>query len=146
MVNMGCGKSTKWVLNNTSAMVVSVDTSSEWVKEVQSDNEDNNHRLEINLCKFRNIEPGAFQLTTLSKIDLFYTDYIWQQKIVSLSLIVDADSEFAVSYLVLNLLKREQKLYLMTIQTVHIIILLKVYLARLSVEDNASCCTRKEQN
>jgi hypothetical protein len=31
----GCGKSTKWILNNTSERVISVDTSSEWVKEVE---------------------------------------------------------------------------------------------------------------
>ena len=77
----GCGKSTKWVLNNTAAMVVSVDTSSEWVKEVQSDNVDNNHRLEINYVNLGNIGNWGLPID-YSKQDRFsvYTDYIWQQK------------------------------------------------------------------
>jgi len=31
----GCGKSTKWILNNTSSNVIAVDTSNVWVKVVE---------------------------------------------------------------------------------------------------------------
>ena len=37
----GCGKSTNWVLKNTSAKVFAVDTSFEWVKEVKKSNSEN---------------------------------------------------------------------------------------------------------
>ena len=43
----GCGKSTKWVLNNTSSDVIAVDTSQQWVDEVVADNKVNNERLVI---------------------------------------------------------------------------------------------------
>jgi hypothetical protein len=31
----GCGKSTNWVLKNTSCKILSVDTSSEWIESVK---------------------------------------------------------------------------------------------------------------
>ena len=31
----GCGRSSKWVLSNTSSKVISVDSSKEWVKKVK---------------------------------------------------------------------------------------------------------------
>ena len=43
----GCGQSTKWVLSNTVADVIAVDTSIEWVDAVKKDNESNNDRLNI---------------------------------------------------------------------------------------------------
>ena len=41
----GCGKSTKWMLNNTSAKVIAVDTSEQWIEEVKQDNIANNANL-----------------------------------------------------------------------------------------------------
>ena len=43
----GCGKSTNWVLRNTSANVIAVDTSEKWVEAVQSKNIESNKKLNI---------------------------------------------------------------------------------------------------
>ena len=34
----GCGLSTEWVLNNTNANILSVDTSKEWIDKISSKN------------------------------------------------------------------------------------------------------------
>ena len=77
----GCGKSTKWILNNTSAKVISVDTSSEWVEEVKSDNKDNNQRLNIHYVNLGSIGNWGLPIDYSRKENFStYTDYIWQQK------------------------------------------------------------------
>ena len=43
----GCGKSTRWVLNNTHLKVISVDTSDKWVELVKSNDNKNIGRLNI---------------------------------------------------------------------------------------------------
>lgn len=76
----GCGKSTKWVLNNTSAKVIAVDTSSEWVDFVKNDNLSNNDRLNICHLNMGSIGPWGRPLS-YENSDKFsdYTDYIWKQ-------------------------------------------------------------------
>lgn len=76
----GCGKSTKWMLNNTSAKVISVDTSIEWINEVESDNKDNNHRLNLHYVNLGTIGRwGLPNNYSMSEYFNIYTDYIWQQ-------------------------------------------------------------------
>ena len=77
----GCGKSTKWVLNNTSADVIAVDTSSEWVSAVKKDNESDNDRLNIHHSNLGEI-GGWGRPLSYEKIDTFsdYTDFVWKQK------------------------------------------------------------------
>ncbi|MGC6404715.1 MAG: hypothetical protein ACON5A_05760 [Candidatus Comchoanobacterales bacterium] len=43
----GCGQSTKWVLNHSSANVIAVDTSDEWVDKVKNNNPNTSDRLNI---------------------------------------------------------------------------------------------------
>ena len=77
----GCGKSTKWVLNNTAIDVIAVDTSSEWVGAVKKDNQRNNERLNIHYSNLGDVGGWGYPLS-YEKKERFsdYTDYIWRQK------------------------------------------------------------------
>jgi hypothetical protein len=71
----GCGKSTNWVLENTNAVVYSVDTSNDWVKKTDRKNND---KLNIKYVNVGEIGPWGTPLT-YKKSDSFkiYTDWIW---------------------------------------------------------------------
>ena len=77
----GCGKSTKWVLNNTAAEVIAVDTSSKWIGAVNKDNQSNNDRLNIHHSNLGDVSGWGRPLS-YEKIGSFsdYTDYVWRQK------------------------------------------------------------------
>ena len=77
----GCGKSTKWVLNNTLANVIVVDTSKEWVNAVKIDNQSNNDRLLIHYSNIGDVQNWGRPIS-YEKIDFFsdYTDFLWRQK------------------------------------------------------------------
>ena len=73
----GCGKSTNWVLKNTSAKVFSVDTSLEWVKEVKKNNSEN---LNIHYSDCGEIGEWGMPLGYSKRSNFAdYTDYIWKQ-------------------------------------------------------------------
>jgi len=76
----GCGKSTKWVLNNTDSKILAVDTSKHWVNEVLDDNKDNNIRLDI---KYIDVGEVVFMgyPKSYNKQEVFsdYTNWIWEQ-------------------------------------------------------------------
>ena len=76
----GCGKSTKWVLNNTLSKVIAVDTSGEWVKNIQNDNKSNNSRLNIHHSNLGDVGSWGYP-TTYIRQNFFtdYTDYLWNQ-------------------------------------------------------------------
>lgn len=86
----GCGESTKWVLNNTSANVIAVDTSSEWVDAVKNDNQSNNERLNIHHSHLGEVGEWGRPLSYKKK-NFFsdYTDYIWKQKKIPKLVLVD---------------------------------------------------------
>lgn len=86
----GCGESTKWVLKNTLARVIAVDTSQEWVEAVIKENQDNTVRLSIHCANLG--EVGAWgRPIGYEKIDNFseYTDYIWSHSIKPKLVLVD---------------------------------------------------------
>ena len=76
----GCGKSTIWALNNTSAKVVAVDTSEYWIEVVRSANPNNNYKLNIGHADCGELgefgRPIGFNARESFHI---YTDYLWQQ-------------------------------------------------------------------
>jgi hypothetical protein len=77
----GCGKSTKWVLNNTSSQVIVVDTSSDWIAEVKNDNRKNNARLNIHYSDLGELKEWGRPASYLKHNNFSdYTDYIWSQK------------------------------------------------------------------
>ena len=86
----GCGKSTVWVLNNTLANVIAVDTSKEWVAAVNKDNKSNNERLNIHYSNLGDVSGWGRPLS-YKKMDSFfeYTDFIWRQKKSPKLVIVD---------------------------------------------------------
>ena len=76
----GCGKSTIWVANNTSAKILSVDSSEEWINEVNSKID---KTKDVAKLKYVNLgalgtwgRPISYQYYT--SFDL-YTDWIWMQ-------------------------------------------------------------------
>jgi hypothetical protein len=77
----GCGKSTKWVLYNTAADVIAVDTSSEWVSAVKQENQSKNDRLNIHHANLGDV-GGWGRPLSYEKIEVFsvYTDFLWEQK------------------------------------------------------------------
>ena len=90
----GCGKSTCWVLKNTSSRVISVDTSLDWINLVKKKNQGNQHRLDIYHADFSEIGKWG-RPKTYEKIDNFaeYTDIIWLKQKPQLILI---DGRFRV--------------------------------------------------
>lgn len=92
----GCGKSTKWVLNNTSARVIAVDTSGQWVEEVRKDNVENNDRLNIQHTNLGDVGDWGRPID-YSKCASFsdYTDYLWKQ--LDKPSVVLIDGRFRVS-------------------------------------------------
>lgn len=76
----GCGKSTLWVLQNTTAQVISVDTSTYWINEVSKDNVKNNARLMIKYVDLGDVGDYGYPID-YSESDFFnlYTDFLWHQ-------------------------------------------------------------------
>lgn len=76
----GCGKSTKWVLNNTSAKVIAVDTSKDWINEVENDTAKNHDRLNIHHVDLGELGKWG-RPTSYVRREFFadYTDYLWNQ-------------------------------------------------------------------
>ena len=77
----GCGLSSKWILNNTSSKVISVDSSKEWVKKVKNENKNHKSRLLINHVDLGKVGSWGRPIS-YEKIHKFseYTDYIWKQQ------------------------------------------------------------------
>lgn len=76
----GCGKSTNWVLNNTSSKILSVDTSSEWIEFVEKKNQKYIDRLKIFYINLGAVGDWGRPIN-YDKCNNFvrYTDQIWQQ-------------------------------------------------------------------
>ncbi len=86
----GCGKSTTWVLNNTAASVISVDTSSEWIKMIRKANRGGGGRLDIHHSQLGEV-GGWGRPLSYDKSDLFpdYTEYVWKQESTPELVLVD---------------------------------------------------------
>lgn len=75
----GCGKSTNWVLNNTSSIILSVDTSVEWIKFVKKNNQKNLERLKIVYIDLGPIKDWGLPISYDKSFNFDrYTDSIWQ--------------------------------------------------------------------
>tara|TARA_Y100000589_G_scaffold321244_1_gene352323 strand:+ start:1633 stop:2271 length:639 start_codon:yes stop_codon:yes gene_type:complete len=76
----GCGLSSKWILNNTSSNVISVDSSKEWVKKVKKENKNNLSRLIINHIDLGEVGSWGRPISYEKSCNFSeYTDYIWKQ-------------------------------------------------------------------
>ena len=84
----GCGKSTTWVLNNTKATVISVDTSKVWISAVRKNVNDS--RLKLHHSDLGPLGAWGRPLNYDKSADFQdYTDYIWQQEICPELVLVD---------------------------------------------------------
>ena len=77
----GVGKSTKWVLGNTEAKVIAVDTSKEWIQNVMADCGEYFSQLNITHVDLGNLgkwgRPVSYEYASSFED---YTDTIWSQK------------------------------------------------------------------
>lgn len=87
----GCGASTNWVLRNTNADVISVDSSQEWILKVENDN--GNISSERKNFTFADLGPVADWGYPIdySKKDSFhnYTDAIWMHDRKPTTILID---------------------------------------------------------
>ncbi len=76
----GCGRSTNWVLDNTSAKVLSVDSSNSWVRKVVSNAPPNSQQLNIKHIDLGDVAEWGYPVD-YQHGDLFHqdTEWIWQQ-------------------------------------------------------------------
>ena len=86
----GCGQSTNWVLQNTSAHVIAADTSSEWVDAVKKHNQRNQDRFKIHYADLGEVGNWGRPLSYERLGDFpSYTDFIWQQKMKPELVLID---------------------------------------------------------
>ena len=78
----GCGKSTVYALKKSSANVISVDTSIEWIRHVKTKINASQTRLQIYHANLGSVGQWGRPLD-YSKSNEFssYTDYIWKQAV-----------------------------------------------------------------
>ena len=92
----GCGLSTNWVLKNTQAKILSVDSSKKWVESVKSENVKYKNRLNIKFINLGEVGNWGRPLNYESAFNFnAYTDWLWQQS--STPDIVLIDGRFRVS-------------------------------------------------
>ncbi len=76
----GCGLSSKWMLKNTSSIVISVDSSKEWVEKVKTENKNHQSRLKIKYVDLGKVGDWGRPISYLKCINFSdYTDYIWKR-------------------------------------------------------------------
>lgn len=77
----GCGASTKWVLSNTNAEVVAVDSSKHWIGEVNKDLDgDIGKRADIHHVDLGELKDWGYPTSYEKREDFScYTNWIWDQ-------------------------------------------------------------------
>ncbi len=86
----GCGLSTIWMLRNTSAQVISVDSSQEWAEKVKNDNFVFKSRLIIKHIDIGKVGPFG-RAISYNKCNNFqdYTDFIWKRSVKPELVLID---------------------------------------------------------
>jgi len=76
----GCGNSTIWTLENTSAKIISVDTSIKWINKVRDMINNNSFRMNIHHSNLGEVGDWGRPISYI-KHNYFidYTNYIWEQ-------------------------------------------------------------------
>ena len=76
----GCGLSSKWMLKNTSSIVISVDSSKEWVEKVKTENKNHQSRLIIKHVDLGKVGNWGRPINYLKSSNFSeYTEYIWKR-------------------------------------------------------------------
>ncbi len=86
----GCGQSTCWVLKNTTAQILSVDTSIEWIKKIKKLKVYDEKKIKLKHIDVGKVKNWGFP-TNYSKRDSFidYTNWVWKQSLIPDTVLID---------------------------------------------------------
>ena len=86
----GCGQSTYWVLKNTTAQILSVDTSIDWIKTIKQSKVYDEQKIKLKYIDVGKVENWGFPID-YSKRDSFidYTNCAWKQNLIPDTVLID---------------------------------------------------------
>ena len=86
----GCGQSTYWVLKNTTAQILSVDTSMDWIKTIKQSKVYDEQKIKLKYIDVGKVENWGFPID-YSKRDSFidYTNWVWKQNLIPDTVLID---------------------------------------------------------
>ena len=86
----GCGQSTYWVLKNTTAQILSVDTSIDWIKTIKQSKVYDEQKIKLKYIDVGKVENWGFPID-YSKRDSFidYTNWVWKQNLIPDTVLID---------------------------------------------------------
>ena len=86
----GCGLSTEWVLNNTNANILSVDSSKEWIDKISSKNVEYKKRLKLQHIDLGKVENWGRPVGYEKSYNFInYFKWIWTQDILPDTVLID---------------------------------------------------------
>ena len=86
----GCGLSTEWVLNNTNANILSVDSSKEWIDKISSKNVEYEKRLKLQHIDLGKVENWGRPVGYEKSYNFInYFNWIWTQDILPDTVLID---------------------------------------------------------
>ena len=86
----GCGLSTEWVLNNTNANILSVDSSKEWIDKISSKNVEYKKRLKLQHIDLGKVENWGRPVGYEKSYNFInYFNWIWTQDILPDTVLID---------------------------------------------------------
>ena len=86
----GCGSSTEWVLKNTNANILSVDSSRDWVDKISSGNAAYNKRIKLKHIDLGKVENWGRPVGYEKSYNLInYFTWIWTQDILPDTVLID---------------------------------------------------------
>ena len=86
----GCGSSTEWVLKNTNANILSVDSSRNWVDKISSGNAAYNKRIKLKHIDLGEVENWGRPISYEKSYNFInYFNWIWNQDILPDTVLID---------------------------------------------------------
>ena len=86
----GCGSSTEWVLKNTNANILSVDSSRDWVDKISSGNAAYNKRIKLKHIDLGEVENWGRPIGYEKSYNFInYFNWIWTQDIIPDTVLID---------------------------------------------------------
>ena len=86
----GCGSSTEWVLNNTKANIFSVDSSKQWIDEINLKNAAYKKRLKLKYIDLGEVENWGRPVGYEKSYNFInYFNWIWNQDILPDTVLID---------------------------------------------------------
>ena len=86
----GCGLSTEWVLKNTNAKILSVDSSRDWVDKISSGNAAYNKRIKLKHIDLGDVENWGRPIGYEKSYNFInYFNWIWIQDIIPDTVLID---------------------------------------------------------